>query len=173
MSKIYQPPGSPFDPLYIDCLANALARRDLNFSTQSATPVPVVSILLVAGLFDTDGKRLTVEIEGLYARVTGSGVTFLVDFDGAPVFTLSNSLSLLSIGLLLQIRGFRRLGGGLALHGVSFAMNGATDDQSRVCQEFGLVSLVDFSLPHTLSVRANVGNVADTLTLRGLSAQVI
>jgi hypothetical protein len=175
VSTIYQPPGQPFNPLYIDCVANALARQNVLFNTSSTVLVDVVSIPLVAGLFDTDGKKLIVELEGAFLTGGGNTIQIGINFDGVQrtATTLLGLNNAGFVGVLPEIKIFRRTAD-LAFHSqITGKVVSGTDDSAKVVLTGALVSSVDFTVPHNLTIQARVTNAADILQLRGLSAHVI
>ncbi len=178
MSKIYQPPESPFSPLYQDCLENALMRQFLNFSTQSVTPVLFKDIPLVANLFDTPGKRLVIEAEGIFiSNGGGSAAGLNVSFDGVAIPALTmlvgNFATTGTPSMELNIKIFRRLTELAILYNVTIRPTQATNNIATPLVLNTVLSNVDFTIPHTLSLFANVGNALNTLTLGALSAHVV
>lgn len=176
MSKIYQPPESPFSPLYVDCLDNALMRENLNFTTSSITLVTVKDIPLVANLFDTNGKRLKVEIEGFLDSVGASdGVQFGISFDGVNLPTVGVSITVVrDLGsIIIILRAFREGANLRLLYYVQSEPTQTTQNNAQLSGNSILIAAPNFAIPHTLTITARVVTGTSVLSLFGLSADVL
>jgi hypothetical protein len=176
MSRIYQPPGQPFDPLYQDGLQNALMREFLNFSTSSLVLVTVKDIPIVANLFDTNGKLLSIEIDGTLINAGSDGINFDVQLDGITIITLAvNALAGVTPGgdILLRVKVSRRNNDLSFLIITEAAVVSGTENLAKVNIN-GLPALsVNFAIPHIITIRASVDTPTSVLSFFGLSASVI
>lgn len=172
--KIYQPPGAPFDPEFVDCLENALTRQNVSFTTQSTSLVAVRTVPLVANLFDVDGKRVLLETEGNLDSVAGSDtVQFGFTFDGAALFAVSITTVRDGGSVLPKIRLYRRGANLVAYLYVESEPPQATQSNAQLSGNWALLSNVDFSVAHTVTLTARVGTATSTLTLGALSGSVL
>lgn len=176
MSKIYQPPESPFAPLYQDCLQNALARRNLGFSTSSLSLVTIVEIPLVPNLFDTDGKLLTIDMEGSISTVAATdGINFAILIDGISIVTLAQTgiTGLTTTGCIFSIIKAFRAGTTLSIkHIVTATVPSGTENLGKLNLNDGNV-ILDFTLPHVITIRTSVNTATSILSFNGFSASVI
>jgi len=172
--KIYQPPGAPLDPEFVDCLENALTRQNVSFTTQSTSLVAVRTVPLVPNLFDVDARRLVLEAEGSLDSVGAADtVGFGVTFDGTPIFSVIITAVRDTGSVLPKIRLYRR-GANLACYlTVESEPTQTTQNNAQLSQNWALISNVDFSVAHTLTLTARVGTATSTLTLGVLSGSVL
>jgi len=172
MSRIYQPPAQPFDPLYLDCLDNALMRQNLAFTTSSTTLVTVKDIPLIANLIDTDGKRINVEIEGNLSSVANDTIFLGITFDGAPLVAIQAAGIVNTASVYYIVKSFRR-GANMVFQGIIIAKNSGTDDGARVCINNAVATNVNFALAHTLTITTRVQTGTSVLSLFGMSVDVL
>jgi len=173
MSKIYQPPESPFAPLYIDCLNNALMRQNLNFTTSSTSLVTVKDIPLIANLFDIDGKRLSAEVEGFLDSAGASdGLQFGVSFDSVAQFAVTITTVRDLGSYLAKLKAFR-VGANLRI--LLYVESEPTQTTQNNAQLSGnyITITPNFAIAHTLTLTARVVTGTSVLTAQGCSVSVL
>lgn len=105
MSRIYQPPGQPFDPLYVDCIENSLTRQYVNLVGHSLGLNPIAAVTVVQNTLDTV-KQIKIEFSG---QLQGAAGTKLIrsDFGSHTVFDSGalalNNQDFLALGTIARI----------------------------------------------------------------------
>lgn len=178
MSKIYQPPAQPFDPLFVDCLENAMMREFLNFSTQSLTRVPVKAITIAPNLFHTPGIRLYIDVEGNFDSGGGNSIQLTTDFDASsdiPDLRITagtfDTAGTPSIELMVKL--YRRNTDLAIIYDAIIRPVQATNSIAQLLVKDTVLTGIDFSISHTLTLFADVNNAADVLSFGAISARVI
>lgn len=171
MSIIYQPPGTPFNPIYIDCLRNAVLRTDIDLTTNSTVFVPIATLILAPNLFDTIGKKLTIEMACDFLGVAGTK-RFRFTLDGIVAYDTTavgqNNQSTFT-RFVLHRRTTNRL---LCSAFTYMQPNGGVTPVVNLSSEITIGSL-DFTIQKSLLLEGLVSNAADSLAFKSFSADVI
>jgi hypothetical protein len=178
MSRVYQPPGQPFDPLYIDGLENAVMRNESGVSTSGTGVDPLFTVPIVAGALNLGAKTLKVHAYGGINNAAGGNKRILVNFDAAPLpvsllfdtgLAAFNSSSLeLYIMIMRRFDQFVQTRVWLE-HNV---LTGTSAAVTKIARS-DVLSLIDFNIAHTINVFGEVSNAADTVTIDAFRASMI
>lgn len=164
MSKIYQPPGAPFDFQYLDGVENALMRADSGASTIGTGNDLLVTIPIVPRAFNLNGKSLSAKFFGLINNAAGGNKRISLQFDGVTIFDTTlvafntSNFELEFFGMLRQDAFFQTR--------VTLETNPLTGTSSAVAKlARGDVFAFDPLIAHTITVFGEVANAADTVNV--------
>jgi len=168
MSKIFQPPGAPFDFQYQDGVENLLFRSSPNVTTSSLSLATLLLVPIPANTWNTDGKNLDFIVLGNLAGVAGSKrIVAFIDLGLASQQIIFDSGSLAINNQNYSLRGnvFRLLTTNYHAHThyFTYPFNSIT----VITSAGGVVqnNTFDPTIDHNFAIQALVTNAADNVSV--------
>jgi hypothetical protein len=165
MSTIYQPPGQPFNPLFQDCLDNAISRQSPNVTTSGTGLVTLFSCLIPANSFQTDGKKAEWLFLGNLNGAAGTKrVVVFIDTIGTFLID-TGALAINNQNYSLQLHFGRLLTTNLHSWGHYFTYPFGSVTVITSLGQIQQLNSFDWTIDHTLILQGQCSNGADNVSL--------